>query len=284
MALAVLLRTEQFLLATDRAVLTREETGAIENAVDLLEAAVAEAEHLRTQAEQAARRIAERARQEAQQHVRDEVARACAAAPVSAAHTLRDLEQAMAEIVTEAVLRLAGDIDRRQLLARAIAEVTRLASERRFATLKVAPSDLLFAQLHVAELTQAARLPATLTVRADPALAPGDCVLVSDAGKLSTGLSQQLRALAFAVRQATAAAVAAPAAPIHADRATAHADDRAGAPSADHPTGQATGHASGHAGHAAGHATPHTAGAGAGAPARAHPPATAPQALESHDA
>jgi type III secretion system HrpE/YscL family protein len=209
MALAVLLRTEQFLLATDRAVLSRDETAAIENAVDLLEAAVAEAEHLRAQAEQAARRIADRARQEAQQHVRDEVARACAAAPVSAARTLRDLEQAMAEIVTEAVLRLAGDIDRRQLLARAIGEVSRLASERRFATLKVAPSDLLFAQLHVAELTQAARLPATLTVRADPALAPGDCVLVSDAGKLSTGLSQQLRGLAFAVRQATAASMAA---------------------------------------------------------------------------
>jgi type III secretion system HrpE/YscL family protein len=213
MALAVLLRTEQFLLATDRAVLSRDETAAIENAVDLLEAAVAEAEHLRAQAEQAARRIADRARQEAQQHVRDEVARACAAAPVSAARTLRDLEQAMAEIVTEAVLRLAGDIDRRQLLARAIGEVSRLASERRFATLKVAPSDLLFAQLHVAELTQAARLPATLTVRADPALAPGDCVLVSDAGKLSTGLSQQLRGLAFAVRQATAASMAASEAP-----------------------------------------------------------------------
>lgn len=211
MALAVLLRTGQFLLATDRAVLTREETGAIENAVDLLEAAVAEADHLREQAEQAARRIAERARQEAQQHVRDEVARACAAAPVHAARTLRDLEQAMAEIVTEAVLRLAGDIDRRQLLARSIAEVSRLASERRFATLKVAPSDLLFAQLHVAELTQAARLPATLAVRADAALAPGDCVLVSEAGKLSTGLSQQLRALALAVRQATAASIATPA-------------------------------------------------------------------------
>jgi type III secretion system HrpE/YscL family protein len=264
MALAVLLRTEQFLLATDRAVLTREETGAIENAVDLLEAAVAEAEHLRTQAEQAARRIADRARQEAQQHVRDEVARACAAAPVSAARTLRDLEQAMAEIVTEAVLRLAGDIDRRQLLARAIAEVSRLASERRFATLKVAPSDLLFAQLHVAELTQAARLPATLTVRADPALAPGDCVLVSDAGKLSTGLSQQLRALAFAVRQATAAAVATPAGQGTAEQAAA---DQV----ADHATAQPMGHAA-----------PHTADAGA--PAHATPPATAPQALESQHA
>jgi len=257
MALAVLLRTEQFLLATDRAVLSRDETVAIENAVDLLEAAVAEAERLRAQAELAARRIAERARQEAQQQVRDEVARACAAAPVSAARTLRDLEQAMAEIVTEAVLRLAGDIDRRQLLARAIGEVARLASERRFATLKVAPSDLLFAQLHVAELTQAARLPATLAVRADPSLAPGDCVLVSEAGKLSTGLSQQLRALALAVRQAAAS--------------TAMAGD-ASAPAS--PAGATPSAAS---------ATPSAAPAGAGSALPATAPAP-PQALENHDA
>ena len=256
MALAVLLRTEQFLLATDRAVLSRDETVAIENAVDLLEAAVAEADRLRAQAEQAARRIAERARQEAQQQVREEVARACAAAPVSAARTLRDLEQAMAEIVTEAVLRLAGDIDRRQLLARAIGEVARLASERRFATLKVAPSDLLFAQLHVAELTQAARLPATLTVRADASLAPGDCVLVSEAGKLSTGLSQQLRALALAVRQAAASTLAASDAATQAAPVSAPVSVPVSAPAP---------------------ATPATASPMPTAP-------TPPQALESHDA
>lgn len=204
MALALLLKTDQFKLATDRAVLKRDEVVALENSVDLLHAAVAEADRIRLDAEQASRDQAEQTKSEGEARVREAVARAATAAHVSAGRVLRNVEPVLVEILVETITRMAAGLDRQQILAQSLAEVSRAVGQQTFAVLKVAPADLAFATEAVAELTRQARLPATLSVRADPAITAADCVLLSDNGKLTIGLSQQLSALAHTVRAALA--------------------------------------------------------------------------------
>lgn len=223
MALAVLLKTESFTLATDRAVLKRADVAALENTVELLHTAVAEADRIREDAQRARRALAEALRREHEDRVREATARAAMAAQVGAASLLRSVEPALVEVVVDAVARLAASLDRRQILAQAIAEVSQAVGRQSFAVLKVAPADLAFASDAVAELMNEARLPATLTVRADAAVAAGDCILMSDLGKLSIGLSQQLGALRHALRAALAAVADAQAAPAPAHGAAAPA-------------------------------------------------------------
>lgn len=199
MALAVFLRSGLLHLAGDRVVLTRDEAAAVENTVELLHSATAEAERIRMDAEQRAAVIGRQAHERVVALERDAAARAALIPVLNSAQVLRDLQPVLVEIVVETMVRLATSIDRRQLLERAIGEVGRLVGQRTFAMLKVAPADLEHAREIVAQLVRSAELPATLNVRADPSVAAGECVLLSDSGKVTLGLSQQINALAHSV-------------------------------------------------------------------------------------
>mgnify|MGYP003422724095 CR=1 FL=1 len=202
MALALLLKTDQFRLATDRCVLKRDEVVAMENTIDMLHAAVAEADRIRQDAEQKSKALLEKARLRGESLVRDEVARAAMAAHVNAGRVLRNVEPVLVDILVDTITRMAAGLDRRQVIEQSMAEISRAIGQQTFAVLKVAPEDLALATQTVEDLTRQARLPATLSVRADPSLAAADCVLVTDNGKLTIGLSQQLKALAQTVRAA----------------------------------------------------------------------------------
>lgn len=83
------------------------------------------------------------------------------------------------------------------IAARALAE----ARTRRQVTLRVAPADLPHVALEEGRLA-ASLARGVLTLRGDPALAPGDVVVETEAGRVDARVEAQLAAFAHALAQA----------------------------------------------------------------------------------
>lgn len=200
MPLAVVLRQEQFLLATDRPILRADEVLALQEAADVLRYAHEEARRLREQAQADGRELEAQLREAANDEVERRVAEAVAEVQVQAAALLVDVQQVAAQAVVEAVSRLAVGLDRTALFQKALDEISTMIDGRHLAVLRVCEADAPAVAEAVARMVRAARLPATLSVRADSAVKPGDCILQSSAGRHRFGVTPLVTALATSMQ------------------------------------------------------------------------------------
>jgi type III secretion protein L len=195
MALAFFVTGERMRLATERRRVAAADLDALSTGIEVLEQARREAVQIRQQAQAQAQQMLREARNEAEARVQAQAAQAINALAANASRVLRQLEHVLVEVVVSAVGRLVAQGDPGATLAAAVREVVAQSADLSFATLKVSPADAGAAADEVRRLTRGQNLPQTIAVRADPQLAPGECVLLSEVGKLRLRLDLQMQVL-----------------------------------------------------------------------------------------
>lgn len=179
-------------------ILRAEEVGLYRDAAMALRNAQAAAAEHRVRAQ----RDAEAARAEllatARQETDRETTRILAATEVAARRRLVLLRTEIATAIAEGVARVIAGVDLAEAVARAAQKALAELTARHTVTVRVNPA---------AEARTRAALAdrgAVVVVRADPALAPDDCVLETEAGFVHAGLGAQIERLREALLAAAA--------------------------------------------------------------------------------
>ena len=179
----------------------------------LLDAAVERAQQLQAQAEQHAEELREAARAEAEaarqmgyqsgeRQALEAWHEAHARLQQAQAEQRQGVEQALAEVVMQAVRRIIDAEPRESLFQRALKTVQGLAAVSGHAALRVAPSDADAARAALAAWPEGAARGWDVQVQPDPALAPGSSIFSSEIGTLDASLESQLGALSAAMNRA----------------------------------------------------------------------------------
>lgn len=179
----------------------------------LLDAAVEQAQQLKAEAGQHAEEVREAARAEAEaahlmgyqsgeQQALEAWHEAHARLQEAQAGRRQGVEQALAEVVMQAVRRIVDAEPRESLFQRALKTVQGLAAVSGSVALRVAPSDADAARAALAAWPEGAARGWDVQVQPDPALAPGSSIFSSEIGTLDASLESQLGALSAAMNRA----------------------------------------------------------------------------------
>ena len=194
--------------------------GAGEEGQLLLQDARAQAQQLQAQAEEEAARLREAARAEAEaayqmgyesgeQQAVEAWHAHHARLQEAQAQRREGVEQALAEVVMQAVRRIVDAEPRESLFLRALKTVQGLAAVSGSAALRVAPDDAEAARAALAAWPEGAARGWDVQVQPDPALAPGSSIFSSEIGTLDASLESQLGALSAAMNRAVQKALTA---------------------------------------------------------------------------
>jgi type III secretion system HrpE/YscL family protein len=171
----------------------------------VLPAIVAEAAVHAREIVQRAEALAEQSRADALREARER-ARAELAAQLLRLAEQRDLQLAalepqVIELALRAARRIVGEelALRPERVADMVAPLLARVRRARQVTLRVHPGDRGMLEQCLQALRTHSELQGSLSIEADPALGPGDCVVVSDAGVLDARIDTQLHALARAL-------------------------------------------------------------------------------------
>ncbi len=179
----------------------------------LLDAAAERAQQLQAEAEQQAEDTREAARAEAEaahqmgyesgeRQALEAWHEAHARLQEARAEQRQGVEQALAEVVMQAVRRIVDAEPRESLFQRALKTVQGLAAVSGNAALRVAPSDADAARAALAAWPEGAARGWDVQVQPDPALPPGSSIFSSEIGTLDASLESQLGALSAAMNRA----------------------------------------------------------------------------------
>jgi type III secretion protein L len=201
MGLAFLITSENLQLLSERKVFKEAEYAALLDAAEVLQAAQDEAARI----VEATARDAVRARADGHaQGLREaqaDYARRLAAEALATQRQLLALRDSMARIVVRAVGQFMADADPAQLLEAALRRVEALVRGEPFVGVRVAPDQEAALRAALARLGADSGWALSAAVSADPALAPGVCVVSTASGTLEIGVDAQLDAFRRAVER-----------------------------------------------------------------------------------
>ena len=195
MGLVVLIERPGWQLCSSSPLLAPEEVFAIEEATDLMHSAEAYARRILRSSMKVFDAKASEGYREGERHAVHEVGRRLAQVEAARGTLLEALKPALADLLLDALSRLAHGVDRQRLYAGTLVALEDAWRAARWARLRVHPDDVASAQAALAEVASGGAAPPHLQVLGDADMASGQCRFESDLGHAETGLDVQLAAL-----------------------------------------------------------------------------------------
>jgi len=182
-------------LAADRKVLKRGEAAVIEQITDAYARAQGEITATLDNLESACAKATEDAYQKGLAKAELEAARRWTVVEVERLALLKSMQPALADMVLDAVTRLAKGIDREALLRQALELLQVSLKEVSWARLRVHPRAVEAAEAAVSDFSRRTGLGPLARVVADETLAPDGCLLESDLRRVDASLDTQIQAI-----------------------------------------------------------------------------------------
>jgi type III secretion protein L len=186
-------------LATDRKILKRRDAAVIEEITQAYVRAQGEISDALRNVEQACAKAADDAYRKGMAKAELEATRRWTLAEVERLTLLKSMLPTLADMVADAVTRLAKRIDREAFIAQAVELLQGSLRAATWARLRVHPDAVSAAEAAVGELDRHLRLGKLARVVADESLPPEGCVLESDLGTVDASLGTQLEAIRGAI-------------------------------------------------------------------------------------
>jgi type III secretion protein L len=182
-------------VAADRKVLKRGEAAVIEQITDAYARAQGEITDTLDNLESACAKATEDAYRKGLAKAELEAARRWTGVEVERLALLESMRPALAEMVLDAVTRLAKGIDREALMRQALELLQGSLREVSWARLRVHPQMLQAAEAALSDFSRRTGLGPLARVVADETLAPDGCLLESDLGRVDASLDTQIQAI-----------------------------------------------------------------------------------------
>jgi type III secretion protein L len=182
-------------VATDRKVLKRGEAAVIEQITDAYARAQGEITATLDNLESVCAKATEDAYQKGLAKAELEAARRWSTVEVDRLALLKSMQPALAEMVLDALTRLAKGIDREALMRQALELLQGSLRGVSWARLRVHPQAVQAAQAAVSDFSRRTGLGPLARVVADETLSPDSCLLESDLGSIDASLDTQIRAI-----------------------------------------------------------------------------------------
>jgi type III secretion protein L len=207
MGVVVLIDRPGYRLAADRKVLKSSEALVVENTAQAYVMAHGQISAALRNVEQVCTQARNDAYKDGLAKAESEAVRRWTLAEIDRLSWLKALQPALAEVVVDAVSLLAKEIDRENLLARALELLqTSLRAVSR-ASLRVHPASVEAAESALRRFDRQTGLGRVADVVPDETLAEDACILESESGKVDASLQTQLDAIREAIESAAQRAV-----------------------------------------------------------------------------
>lgn len=206
MGLAFLITTENLQLLSERKVLKEAEYAALLDAEAVVDAARAEARRIVAQGTQQAEASRAKGYDAGLRQAQAEYARRLVSDAVAAEQQLHALRHSMAQIVVKALGQFIADRSPEELFEAALRRVDSLVRHEPYIAVHVAPDDEDRMRQVLERLRGEAQWTMNVSLAADPALAPGACLVQTASGTLEIGVDAQLEAFRKAVERGGAGA------------------------------------------------------------------------------
>jgi type III secretion protein L len=182
-------------VAADRKVLKRGEAAVIEKITDAYARAQGEITATLENLESLCAKATDDARRKGLAKAELEAARRWTSVEVDRMKMLESMRPALAEIVLDAVTRLAKGIDREALLRQALELLRGSLRAASWARWRVHPEAVGAAEAALSDFSRRTGIGAFARVVADDSIRPDGCVLESDLGSMDASLDTQLEAI-----------------------------------------------------------------------------------------
>jgi type III secretion protein L len=126
---------------------------------------------------------------------KEEMADQLMAFATKSAESFTKLEKDVIEVVTRAIRKILGDVDKNELITNVVKNALKLVKSQKQAVLKVAPSEARFLRDRVCELTKDTPGIEFLDIVSDAHLEPGSCLLETDLGVVDASIAVQIAAV-----------------------------------------------------------------------------------------
>jgi type III secretion protein L len=183
-------------LARMRAVVLEE---AQAQAQAIIEAAYAQAEQIRADAEEVARKLHDEAYASGRQAGIDEWTRHLLQSSLQTHQQLKQQRERMARMVLAAVEKIAPLQDSQGVYRQVLRMLSKSMQAVRYVNVRVCPQELAHAETALRELARGSAIGKLIEVSADERLAVGACLVESDQGIIDLSLGSQLKALRDAI-------------------------------------------------------------------------------------
>lgn len=178
---------------------------AREQAQAIVEAAYAQAERIRQDADDAARLVHDAAYASGRQSGVDEWAHRLLQSSMDNHQQLKLQRERMARMVLAAVEKIVPLQDSQGVYRQVLRMLSKSMQAVRYVTVRVCPQELAHAEAALRELAKGSAIGKLIEVSADERLATGACLVESDQGIIDLSLDSQLKALRDAVKAALGA-------------------------------------------------------------------------------
>ena len=195
MGLVFVINRPGYRIAADRKVLKRGEAAVIEQITDAYARAQGEITATLDNLESACAKATEDAYQKGLEQAELEAARRWTVVEVDRLALLKSMQPALADMVLDAVTRLAKGVDREALLCQALELLQASLKEVSWARLRVHPQAVEAAEAALSDFRRRTGLGPLARVVADETLAPDGCLLESDLGSVDASLDTQIQAI-----------------------------------------------------------------------------------------
>lgn len=195
MGLVFVINRPGYRVATDRKVLKRGEAAVIEQITDAYARAQGEITATLDNLESVCAKATEDAYQKGLAKAELEAARRWTAVEVDRLALLKAMQPALAEMVLDALTRLAKGIDREALMRQALELLQGSLRGVSWARLRVHPQAVRAAEAAVSDFSRRTGLGPLARVVADESLSPDGCLLESDLGSIDASLDTQIQAI-----------------------------------------------------------------------------------------
>jgi type III secretion protein L len=129
-----------------------------------------------------------------------EMATQLAELAVKNTNNIKALEDSVVSLVTKALQRVIGEIDRKALIVNIVRQALKSMKNQKEAILKVSPQDSQAVRDHLEEIISDGIVD-YLEVTADSRLQPGTCILETDVGVIDASLEVQMNAIMEAFKK-----------------------------------------------------------------------------------
>ncbi len=114
---------------------------------------------------------------------------------------LASAEEMMCSLVLEAIKKIIGDMDDREIITRVVKNALAMVRNQKQVTLKVAPEDLETIQSRLSDIMENYPTIGFVEIVADSRLKKHSCVLESEMGVVDASVEVQLKAIEKALRK-----------------------------------------------------------------------------------
>ena len=114
---------------------------------------------------------------------------------------LASAEEMMCSLVLEAIKKIIGDMDDREIITRVVKNALAMVRNQKQVTLKVAPEDLETIQSRLSDIMENYPTIGFVEIVADSRLKKHSCVLESEMGVVDASIEVQLKAIEKALRK-----------------------------------------------------------------------------------